>query len=265
MGHGSFGVSVDFGGAVSNVLRMKCSICNNNIVGQYCLDFWGNAVCKRHIDAGEVEQCASCGALVIKSDNTGDGRTLCASCMADIISTEEQVMKQKRYVIRKLLDVGVEFKERNLESVEIELVSPQGMAEVRRQPVNYQNKGLTLTRMSGFMGAGLLGRGSSMKHHVYMLSYLPRIEFAGTLAHEFLHIWQNENGISLPPEKCEGLCNVGAFIVYETMSSVKGSYYQKIIKDDPSPVYGDGFRSLLGIYENEGPEALFEMAINNKL
>lgn len=98
-----------------------------------------------------------------------------------------------------------------------------------------------------------------------MLSYLPKIEFAATLAHEILHIWQIENGIQLPPLKCEGLCNIGSYIIYENMSAQKASYYKKNLMESPDPIYGDGFRLIYSIYEQYGLEELFEMAKNYKL
>lgn len=244
---------------------MKCIVCHNTISGPYYRDYWGNQVCRSHVDNKEVTFCASCGAFVRAGDSTGDGRSLCDSCMASVISGAEQVDKLKKYVLHKFMDVGVLFEERFLDSVDIEIVSPQRMAEIRRQPVNFQNKGLTQTSSRNTLGGKLLGFKDKFSHHIYMLSYLPRIEFAATLAHEILHVWQIENGIQLPPLKCEGLCNIGSYMIYENMSAQKASYYKKNLMESPDPIYGDGFRLMYGIYEQCGLEELFERAKTNKL
>lgn len=244
---------------------MNCLVCNSTITGQYYIDYWGNKVCQSHIDNHEVTFCASCGSFVRIGDSTGDGRSLCNSCMASVISDAEQIDKLKKYVLRKFMDIGVQFNDKFLSSVNIEIVSPQKMAEIRKQPINFQNKGLTQTYSQNTLGGKLLGFKDKYKHHIYMLSYLPKIEFAATLAHEILHIWQIENGIQLPPLKCEGLCNIGSYIIYENMSAQKASYYKKSLMESPDPIYGDGFRLIYSIYEQCGLEELFEIARNYKL
>lgn len=244
---------------------MKCLICNSTITGQYYQDYWGNKVCQSHIDNHEVTFCISCGSFVRIGDVTGDGRTLCESCMASVISDAEQVDKLKKYVLRKFMDIGVFFNDKFLDSVSIDIVSPQKMSEIRKQPINFQNKGLTHTCSLNTLGGKLFGFKDKFKHHIYILSYLPKIEFAATLAHEVLHIWQIENGIQLPPLKCEGLCNMGSYIIYENMTAQKASYYKKTLMESPDPIYGDGFRLVYGIAEQYGLEELFKMAKNNKL
>ena len=118
---------------------MKCVVCNSTIIGQYYQDFWGNKVCQSHIDNNEVTFCASCGSFVRFSDSTGDGSPLCNSCMASVISDAEQVEKLKKYVLRKFMDIGVFFNDKFLDSVNIDIVSPQKMAEIRKQPINFQS------------------------------------------------------------------------------------------------------------------------------
>ncbi len=244
---------------------MKCLVCNSSIIGQYYQDYWGNKVCHTHVDNNEVTFCASCGSFVCICDSTGDGRSLCNSCLSSVISNTEQVAKLKKYVLRKFMDLGVDFYDKFLESVKIDIVSPQKMAKIRQQPVNLQNKGITLTCSHNILGAKLLGVKDKFKHHIYILSYLPKIEFAATLAHEILHIWQIENGIQLPLLKCEGLCNIGSYIIYENMSAQKASYYKKNLLESPDPIYGDGFRLIYSEYERCGLEELFEMAKKHKL
>ena len=244
---------------------MKCFICDAPISGTYYQDHWGNKICHTHMENKEVTFCASCGCFVRVGDSTGDGRSLCNSCMAAVVSDAEQVDKLKKYVLRKFMDIGVEFNDKFLDSVKIEIVSPYEMANIRQQPVNYENKGLTRTSSIATLGGRLLGFKDKLKHHIYMLSFLPRIEFAATLAHEILHIWQHENGVVLPPQKCEGLCNIGSFLIYETMSAQKASYYRKNLLESPDPIYGDGFRMVYAEYEKYGYEELFEIAKTNKL
>ena len=84
---------------------MKCLVCNSTITGQYYQDYWGNKVCQSHIDNHEVTFCISCGSFVRIGDVTGDGRTLCESCMASVISDAEQVDKD---IAEKALAKGID-------------------------------------------------------------------------------------------------------------------------------------------------------------
>lgn len=239
---------------------MRCSICGGAILGKYYYDEWGNKVCACHVDNGEVARCASCGAYVPMQDSTGDGRAMCGTCLSSVVVEREDAERMKRYVVRKLQQVGVEFKDSYLESVNLDIVSPQQMADIRQQPVNPQNKGITITR-----SLGLIGFGGRMSHHIYMVSYMPRVEFAATLAHEVLHIWQNENGIKLSPIKCEGLCNVGSYLMYEDMQSLRTSFYKKQLLESPDPIYGEGFRLMYALCQKYGYKRFFEMAKSNNL
>ena len=244
---------------------MKCVICGCPICGQYYYDHWGNKVCAIHVTNNEVARCASCGQYMVPTDSTGDGRALCGVCMSSVVMDIEEAERLKRYILRKFLEVGVEFYDKNLDCVNIEIVSPVRMAEIRQQPVNLMNKGITLTRsFSGGFGP-IFNTKARLEHQVYMLSYLTRVEFAATLAHEILHIWQNENGIKLPPMKCEGLCNMGAYMIYEDMNSLKVSFFKKSMVESPDPIYGDGFRYMLAEREKHGLKRLFEMAKQGQL
>ena len=244
---------------------MKCCICNSDIVGQYYQDYWGNKICHSHMLNNEVTFCASCGAFVQSNNHTGDGRSLCSNCLYTVVSEVEQVNKLKEFVLLRFMEIGVLFDDRYLESVEIDIVSPYKMAEITHQGFNLSNKGITISSSFNFLGAKYLGIKNKYKHHIYILSYLPKIEFTATLAHEILHIWQIENGLQYPPIKCEGLCNIGSYLIYEKMSAQKASFYKKNLKESPDQIYGDGFRLIYEIYEKYGFEELFEMAKNYKL
>ena len=81
---------------------------------------------------------------------------------------------------------------------------------------------------------------------------MPKIQFAGVLAHELLHVWQNEKGISLPPPLTEGFCNLGSYVVYKSIGNELAIRMIKNLENDPSPVYGDGFRKVFEVYKREG-------------
>lgn len=189
-----------------------------------------------------------------------DGRYLCPSCKAQVVSQPDQIAKIKKLVLSRLIDEGVSYQDRKLESVSIDIVSVREMARLKHTQPNVMDKGLTVTRVETSIGGMLFGRKPQMMHHVYILDNLIKIEFAGTLAHEFMHIWQNENQINLAPPQCEGLCNLGSWLAYNTIASAKTPYFRKALQENPDPVYGDGFRDVYAKYKQVGWEGVLELA-----
>lgn len=241
---------------------MICSICGQEIHGQYYYDYWKNTFCMHHYQQGEVVTCSSCSAMVHKDTvlNLPDGRSLCSSCQAQVISQPEQVDKLKRIVVRKLVDEGVRYKDKYLESVPVKIVDVQELARLRNQAPNVNNKGITVTQGITSIIGSLVGCSPILSHKVYILNNLIKIEFAGTLAHELLHVWQNENQIKLAPPQCEGLCNLGSWLIYTTMTASRAPYFVKALMESPDPIYGDGFRYVHGVYEKYGWEGVLERA-----
>ncbi len=246
---------------------MICSICGQNIQGRYYYDFWNHTFCVHHYDCGEVATCTSCSAMVHTDSvlRLNDGRCLCKSCQAQVVNLPEQIDRLRKIVIIKLLDEGVHYKDKYLESVPIQIVSAQELARLRNAPVNVNNKGVTITKGISSVIGSMIGFSPILSHKVYILENQIKIEFMGTLAHELLHVWQNENQVKLPPPQCEGLCNLGSWLIYSTVSDPKTSYFLKSIKESPDPVYGDGFRHVYGVYERVGWEGVLEAAKNGTL
>lgn len=127
------------------------------------------------------------------------------------------------------------------------MVTPAEMAKLNGSAlVSFQQPGLTQTSKM----VGLLF--SRCSHSIYLFDHLPKIQFAGVLAHEMLHAWQNEKGISLPPPATEGFCNVGSYVVYEAIGTELARYFIRCLEGDPNPVYGDGFRKVIEVYRQSG-------------
>jgi hypothetical protein len=98
--------------------------------------------------------------------------------------------------------------------IPIQLVTPAEMAKLNHSgQINLYQPGLAQTAKT----IGVFG--SHCKHTIYIFDYLPKIKFAGVLAHEMLHVWQNEKGIALSPMRTEGFCNLGSYVVYESFPS----------------------------------------------
>ncbi|MFR9545720.1 MAG: hypothetical protein SNJ29_09110 [Rikenellaceae bacterium] len=225
---------------------MKCHICNNPISGNYYIDSWDHKVCATHIDSGEVAACSSCTGFTDKTNSLPDGRVLCQVCMNNAITKSDNITPLFEFTIKNLRRVG--FDDLNVEDVSVEVVTAEFMANLRGGVVNTRNKGLAQSRVSNSFG--LFGSSRKMQHTIYMLSHQPKAEFVGTLAHELLHAWQVQNEIAPPPPLCEGLCNLASYHVLSVMPSSLSKVLINNMKISPDPIYGDGFRTVLEMYED---------------
>lgn len=216
---------------------MKCTICNSDIRGRYLIDAWQQPICAHHT----VEYCSACGRFVKPSDlHLPDGRCLCSFCQPSIVTTPQHIEWVEIRVRAILASHGITDISQN---VPIHIVSPAEMARKNRsKQINLLQPGLTLTAQ--MMGLFF----SKCRHTIYMFDYLPKVQFAGVLGHEMLHVWQNEKGISLPPPLTEGFCNVGSYVVYQSIGNELAKYYVKRLEENTDPVYGDGFKEVKRIY-----------------
>ena len=226
---------------------MKCTICDEEITASYRTNRWKQAAHSYH----EIHCCASCGRFV-KSDNVGlsDGRYICAFCAPAIVKTKQQIEWVEQQVRPLLAQNGI----KNFPTdIPIEIVTTTRMAKIQhRKEIIPTQLGLTMTK--GIYGLLL----KSMSHHIYILEGLHKILFAGTLAHEYLHAWQNERSIKLPPPRCEGFCNLGAFVVYRSIGNELAHFLYEQMRDSPDPIYGDGFREVKAIYDGAGEKCLMK-------
>lgn len=243
---------------------MKCHFCHKEINGKYYIDQWEHNVCASHMDKKEVTMCTSCGAFTANSP-LHDGRCLCYNCKSTVISTRSEISESLTYVKNLLVSVGFDFGTCNVDNIPIEIASARRMAEIQNTSISTNNKGVTHTetQMRGTSKSDMKVVGHT--HKIYMLSDQPRLEFLGTLAHELLHVWQNEHDIKLSPMKCEGLCNMGSYLVYSTDKSPMANLFIKNLKESRDPIYGDGFRYVFAKHIMSGWGGVIQSVINNMI
>lgn len=220
---------------------MKCTICDTEIRGCYLIDAWQQPICASH----KVEYCFSCGRFVKPSDlHIVDGRCLCSFCYPSIVALPKHIEWVEKRVRSVLSSQGIADIP---QSFPIQLVSPSDMSKLTQsKQINLCQPGLTQTiQMIGLGGARI-------NHYIYIFDYLPKIQFAGVLAHEMLHVWQNEKGISLPSPLTEGFCNVGSYVLYQSINTDISHHFIKKLEENHDSVYGDGFRQVVDIYKKTG-------------
>jgi len=235
----------------------ECHICKKPISGSYYTDALDRKMCASHLN-NDAAQCSSCTGFTTKENPLPDGRYLCSICMGLALKPGDSFEQITNAVVKALNKIG--FDDLRFEDIPIEMVSAQKLAEITNMPVNIHNKGFA--KISASMG--LLG-GQKISSTIYLLSYQNKIELAGALAHEMLHVWQVYNGIHMSPKLTEGFCNMGAYLMWNTLPSSLTKIYLKILHESPDPIYGDGFREIYALYEELGWKELIKSVREKKV
>ncbi len=193
--------------------------------------------------------CIACGSLIQQGDTRWpDGRWVCAKCMSAVVRTPQHLSWVKGRVLSILAKHGICDIPSN---VPIDIVTTAELARIQqRSEILINQLGLTYTECR----ISILGK--SMKHQIYVIDGLHKVLFAGTLAHEYLHVWQNEHDIKLPSLYCEGFCNLGAYLVYRNIANELAHSLYTRMRDGNDPIYSEGFRQVKAIFDNEGQKNL---------
>lgn len=217
----------------------KCVVCSLPIEGHFVSDLWGNNSHSEH-EGKEPDMCSSCGRIISKKSSEGgfvlgDGRLTCGICSKSAVMTARQV-KSLAQTVRRIL---AQKRLRVPKKIPIQLVNKNQLSEIADEMHSEGTKGFTSSK-SKMLGKKVI----SSSHKIYILHSLPKIEFMGVLAHEFLHVWLNERRIELSPAETEGFCNLGVLLINSSSSAELAEKLTLNMEKNPDPVYGDGYREM---------------------
>ena len=220
-----------------------CPCCNEPILGSYAIDIWGTIVHANH----HLNTCYACGRFILEDTKyLADGRTICSSCLDSIVSKPSQIKWVDERVRAMLYDNGID----NLPlSVPIRIVNSTTMskkfqnAEIGEKALHL---GLTLCEEI------VLYNKRVCKQKILLLDHQPKILFAGSLAHELLHVWQNQYNIKLRSELSEGFSNLGSYLMYKSINNKISDILIKQMFLNTDPNYGVGFKKVKSIMDAIG-------------
>jgi len=220
---------------------VKCVICGEYIVGSYTLDSWKQTAHDFH----KISFCFSCGRIIAKNGLIlYDSRQLCEHCQPSVVKSIQDIDWVDKKVRKILAKIGFDDIPQN---IPIEIVDSSKLMKIQgNKQIDANQRGLAL--FSQISNNGL----TKKEHKIYILDYLPKIAFAGVFAHEILHVWQNDKGISPPRDICEGFCNLGSFAVYSEINNPAAHNYIAQMDKSPDPVYGDGYRKVKRFLDKNG-------------
>ena len=224
------------------------------------IDEDGNISCERH--GLKSKKCNSCQRII--SQNTSQGgyrinedKTICGICLPNMIPSKDIDSSFKR-VKKQLNDIGFIIPTSSVNivlSTDKELKKKNNTLQIN---INSDLEGLAYTQYR----VGVFGK--KYQHTIYILRHITKQKFEGILAHELLHLWQNENDICLPDMQTEGLCNLGSYLIYKNSDTKIGHLWIKYLHKNPCPIYGDGYRFMLQLLHRYGWLNLIDKVLKNK-
>lgn len=226
----------------------KCSLCDKPLVSNYMVDFYGNKYHPQHNN--ELSRCVACNRLISEKLTNGgntysDGRHICNICYSDAIHDDGRISGLFEKVRTKLAEIGLQLPFSNIKIKGVSVV------ELRKVSGGYFSKGV-----KGFcetISESINGSKTKQIHHIYVLNGLPAASIEAIIAHELMHVWIYRNTKRNHSKAItEGSCNYISFLY---LSAQKQSLFIKqLIKEiesDPSPDYGDGFRTIKSRFINK--------------
>ena len=191
------------------------------------------------------DHCSICGLPVKPGDGcikTGDGRFICRFDKDNAIMTQDQAKELFEQTRDEVVDLyGPQFALKNTD-VTVTLFDVDYWSEKGRQ------NGL---HAFGFASSRPAGNGG-WTHEVVMLSGRTRDEMTEVAAHEYTHLWINENRPQdhhIDGDTVEAICELTA---YKLMQQQKNSAMQKKILENP---YTNGkIKDLVAVERDGGIE-----------
>lgn len=184
-----------------------CVVCGKGpLTGRIWLSKWG-AVCD---DCNKLEnRCSICGLPIRPGDGsvkTGDGRFICKfdrpHAVLDAAGAREVFMDARRELVGLFgSGFGLKYPDVTVNLFDVDYWSEQGHAD-----------GL---HKFGFASTRKTPKGDCT-HEVVLLSGRLRSELLTTAAHEYTHLWINENRPEehvIDPDTVEGICELSAYLL----------------------------------------------------
>lgn len=222
-----------------------CLVCERPFLDQQPIrrDEWGGMVHTEHFR--KARTCGSCGRLFSANrskpeQNFPDGRFSCLSCLGEAVTDRVTLDAVANRVRRGMSELGLPSPSGSLT---MQLVNQDKLnREVERVHGRGSVRGLTLTTFRTIRGGS--NAGTTFSHEVWVLAGLPVVECVSILAHEFGHVWLNENFIDMSPPAVEGFCNLLSMHLLHKETSKLADILRDNLAMSDDPVYGRGFRAM---------------------
>lgn len=202
--------------------NLTCYICGNTIEGRYYEDSYKRFSCDRH----PLYQCYCCGRFSNPQQCTEikPYGLFCTECQKRLVDTNT-TSRIAKIVNDYYFQHNIKIPEYSLKLIKEEKMVVEAGA-------------------SNVLGLAFNKR----PYEIHIIRHLSRTGFAGTLAHEVLHLWQYQHNFNTPDLLCEGMCELGSYLFLKSINRQESDTRLSFIKQNNDKIYGDGFRLLHKIY-----------------
>gem|GEM_PF-459566 len=222
-----------------------CLVCERPFLDRQSIrrDEWGGLVHTEHFR--QVPRCGTCGRMFSKKTAKpeqffSDGRLSCLACLRDAVTDVGTLDAVAKRVRQGLSELGLP---KPTGPLTMRLVSQKRInQEVERAHGRGSLRGLTMTTFRTVTGG--TNAGTTYSHEVWVLAGMPVVECTSVLAHEFGHVWMNENFIEASPPSVEGFCNLLSMHALQKETSKLAEILRKNLEMSDDRVYGRGFRDM---------------------
>ena len=223
----------------------SCLVCERPFLDRQPIrrDEWGGMVHSEHFR--HAHSCGSCGRLFSakrakREQIYADGRVSCLVCLRESVNDVATLDAVAKRVRGGMAELGLPTP---VGPLTMRLVDQKTLnQEVERVHGRGSLRGLTLTTFRTVTGGPKAG--TSFTHQVWVLAGLPVVECVSVLAHEFGHVWLNENFIDMSPPSVEGFCNLLSMHALNKDTSKLADILRKNLAMSEDRVYGRGFREM---------------------
>jgi hypothetical protein len=237
----------------------RCAYCGKPLMGEYLIDSWGTKFCKEH--QSQYPACSFCGRLFPPQQQesySGSQDVRCPICRATAIETIEQAQPLFRKLIQWVNSQGLVYNNLHLH---LELCDRTRLAVLLKSHAEPDSLGVTSS--STYTQNGQIV--STQVDGIAVLRGMPATLFQGVTVHELGHAWLAVHNIrSLPSWAEEGFCELLSYRYYTEMATDESRYHAKNIEQNPSPVYGNGFRRIRALMDAMGFQRFVEILRTTK-
>jgi len=227
-----------------NHVAKKCDVCGKPLINtKYVVDVFGNQFHEKH--KNEFPVCDNCGRLICNGITRGgvrysDGRNICNICARGSVKGNEGVRKIFRITVNDLKTLGFSV---DLTGVKVYAADRNTLKKVAGREYGDALNGYTKALIERTeQGANV---SETKRFSIYALDGIPYDYLESVFAHELMHVWiiQNTN-FKHNKQLEEGSCNYLSYLLMRKKGGGNCKYIIKNLENDPSPIYGDGFKKV---------------------
>ncbi|HLH64032.1 MAG TPA: protein DA1 [Ktedonobacteraceae bacterium] len=237
-----------------NNVAPRCAYCGKPLLGKYLIDHWGTKYCEEH--QRQYPSCSFCGRLVPPQQQehrpVGSQDVRCPICRSTAIETSEQAQPLFRKLIQWVNSQGLFY---NNLHISLELCDRSRLSALLQSRAEPHSLGVTLSSSYSQNGYVLQTRVDG----IAVLRGMPSTLFQGVTVHELGHAWLAAHDIRpLPLWAEEGFCELLSYRYCMNLDTQESRYHAHNIEQNPSPIYGDGFRRIRRLADTMGFQRFVE-------